>query len=75
MDGKSRCGETVSGNRRIVGMKRFLALATGVFLLIGFISSAQAAIKIEIAEVQNGAAYIQGNVHKKALRSPGMGML
>jgi hypothetical protein len=56
-------------------MKRFLGLATGVFLLIGFISSAQAAIKIEIAEVQNGAAYIQGNVHKKALRSPGMGML
>ena len=42
-------------------MKRFLGLATGVFLLIGFISSAQAAIKIEIAEVQNGAAYVKGN--------------
>src|SRR5215510_8213093 len=42
-------------------MKRFLGLATGVFILIGFISSAQAAIKIEIAEVQNGAAYVKGN--------------
>src|SRR5262245_7754644 len=40
-------------------MKRFLGLATGVFL-IGFVSSAEAAIKIEIAEVQNGAAFVQG---------------
>src|SRR5215471_17721309 len=46
-------------------MKRFLGLAVGVFLLIGFISSAQAAIKIEIAEVQNGAAYVQGNGAQK----------
>src|SRR5262249_3439758 len=42
-------------------MKRFLGLAVGVFLLIGFISSAEAVIKIEVAEVQNGAAFIQGN--------------
>src|SRR5262249_61526865 len=42
-------------------MKRFLGLATGVLLLIGFTASAQAAIKIEIAEVQNGAAYVKGN--------------
>jgi len=46
-------------------MKKFLGLATGVFLLIGFISSAQAAIKIEIAEVQNGAAYIPGERAQK----------
>src|SRR5262245_46560889 len=42
-------------------MKGFLGLATGVFLLIGFTSSAQAAIKIEIAEVQNGFAFVKGN--------------
>src|SRR5215831_8430855 len=41
-------------------MKGFLGLA-GVFILIGFISSAQAAIKIEIAEVQNGFAFVTGN--------------
>ena len=35
-------------------MKRFLGLATGVFLLIGFTSSGQA-INIDVAEVQNGA--------------------
>jgi hypothetical protein len=42
-------------------MKTFLGLAVGVFLLIGFISSAEAAIKIEIAEVQNGFAFVKGN--------------
>jgi len=31
--GKSRWRETVSADRRIVGMKGFLGLATGVFLL------------------------------------------
>src|SRR5215813_6875867 len=40
-------------------MKRFLGLATGVFLLIGFISSVHA-INIDVAEVQNGSAFVQG---------------
>src|SRR5215467_6594184 len=42
-------------------MKRFLGLAVGVFLVIGFISSAEAVIKIETATMQNGVAFIQGN--------------
>src|SRR5262245_16585313 len=42
-------------------MKTFLSLAVGVFLLIGFVSSADAAIKIETAMVENGVAFIQGN--------------
>src|SRR5215510_16581139 len=42
-------------------MKRFLGLATGVFLVIGFISSAEAVIKIETATMQNGVAFVQGN--------------
>src|SRR5215831_10404550 len=41
-------------------MKRFLGLATGVFLLIGFTSSAQA-INIDVAEVQNDAAVVAGS--------------
>src|SRR4030095_5129806 len=40
-------------------MKTFLGLAVGVFLVIGFISSAEA-ISIDVAEVQNGAAFVQG---------------
>ena len=42
-------------------MKRFLGFAVGVFLVIGFISSAEAVIKIETATMQNGVAFIQGN--------------
>src|SRR5262245_16913851 len=42
-------------------MKGFLSLAVGVFLVIGFISSAQAVIKIETATMQNGIALVQGS--------------
>jgi len=52
-------GETVSGNRRIFSVKRFLGLVIGVFFLIGFASLTEA-ITIDVAEVQNGAAYVQG---------------
>ena len=41
-------------------MKRFLGLAIGLFLVIGFRSSAEA-IQIKIAEVQNGVAFIKGS--------------
>ncbi len=41
-------------------MKKFLGLAVGLFLVVGF-SSAAEAIKIKIAEVQNGIAFIKGN--------------
>jgi Protein of unknown function (DUF1566) len=47
-------------------MKRFLGLAIGVCLLIGFVSSAEATIRINVAEVQNGAAFIQGNATRKS---------
>src|SRR5215471_18842580 len=40
-------------------MKRFLGLAVGVFLMIAFVSSAQA-INIDVAEVQNGAGVVAG---------------
>ena len=40
-------------------MKRFLGLAIGLFSVIGFASSAEA-INIDVAEVQNGAAFVQG---------------
>jgi len=40
-------------------MKRFLRLAIGLFLVIGFTSSAEA-INIDVAEVQNGVAFVQG---------------
>src|SRR5215831_9628931 len=40
-------------------MKRFLGLAVGIFLVIVFISSAEA-INIDVAEVQNGAAVVAG---------------
>src|SRR5262245_56194308 len=42
-------------------MERFLGLALGVFLLIGFTSPADAVIKLETATMQNGVAFIQGN--------------
>src|SRR5262245_39263605 len=42
-------------------MKTFLSLAVGVFLVIVFVSSADAVIKIETAMMQNGVAFIQGN--------------
>ena len=40
-------------------MKGFLGLAVGVFLLMGFGSSTEA-ITIDIAEVQNGVAFLRG---------------
>jgi hypothetical protein len=40
-------------------MKRFLRLAIGLFSVIGFTSSAEA-INIDVAEVQNGGAFVQG---------------
>jgi hypothetical protein len=40
-------------------MKRFLGLAIGLFSVIGFTSSAEA-INIDVAEVQNGVAFVQG---------------
>ena len=39
-------------------MKRFLGLPVGVFLLIGFVSSAEA-INIDVAPVQNGVAFVE----------------
>ena len=42
-------------------MQKFLAVTLGVFLVISFVSSAEAAIKIEAAMVQNGVAFIQGS--------------
>ena len=42
-------------------MKRFLGLAVGVFLVIVFVSPAEAVIKLETATMQNGVAFIQGN--------------
>src|SRR5437773_10855522 len=47
-------------------MKRFLGFAIGLFLVIGFISSAEAAIRIKVAEVQNGAAFIRGSTEKSS---------
>ena len=41
-------------------MKRFLGLAIGLFSVIGFTSSADA-IRIKVAEVQNGVAFIKGS--------------
>src|SRR5215510_3311675 len=41
-------------------MKRFSGLL-GLFLLIGFVAPAEAAITLEVAEVQNGFAFIKGN--------------
>ena len=40
-------------------MKRFLGFGIGLFLVIGFTSSAKA-INIDVAEVQNGLAFVQG---------------
>ena len=40
-------------------MKRFLGLAIGLFSVIGFVSSAEA-INIDVADVQNGSAVVQG---------------
>jgi hypothetical protein len=47
-------------------MKRFLGLPVGVFLLIGFVSSAEATIQVKVAEVQNGAAFIRGTAEKSS---------
>jgi hypothetical protein len=47
-------------------MKRFLGLAIGLFLAIGFTSSAEATIRIKVAEVQNGTAFIQGSAEKRS---------
>jgi hypothetical protein len=42
-------------------MKRLFGVTVALAISAAFLSSAQAAIKIEIAEVQNGFAYIKGN--------------
>ena len=42
-------------------MKRILGATVALAMLAILISSAQAAIKIEIAEVQNGFAFVKGN--------------
>ena len=42
-------------------MKRLFGLTVALAISAAFLSCAQAAIKIEIAEVQNGFAYIKGN--------------
>ena len=42
-------------------MKRIFGATVALAILAAFLSSAQAAIKIEIAEVQNGFAFIKGN--------------
>src|SRR5262249_33933161 len=41
-------------------MKRFSGLL-GLFLLMGFVAPAEGAINLEVAEVQNGFAFIKGN--------------
>ena len=46
-------------------MKRFLGLAIGLFLVIGFTSSAEA-IQIKIGEVQNGVAFIKGDAEERS---------
>jgi hypothetical protein len=57
--GKSRERETISQQEETL-MKRFLGLAIGLFSVIGFTSSADA-IRIKVAEVQNGVAFIKGS--------------
>jgi Protein of unknown function (DUF1566) len=42
-------------------MKRIFGVTVALAMLAVFLSSAQAAIKIEIAEVQNGFAFVKGN--------------
>jgi hypothetical protein len=42
-------------------MKRILVATVALAILAVFLSSAQAVIKIEVAEVQNGVAFIKGN--------------
>ena len=42
-------------------MKNIFSTTVALAILVVFLSSAQAAIKIEIAEVQNGSAFIKGN--------------
>jgi hypothetical protein len=58
----------LSGKRKIfyetegaTDMKRIFVATVTLAILAVFLSSAQAAIKIEIAEVQNGFAFIKGN--------------
>jgi hypothetical protein len=47
-------------------MKRIFGATVALAILAVFLSSAQAAIKIEIAEVQNGFAFIKGNGAQKS---------
>jgi hypothetical protein len=51
-------------------MKKFLGLAIGLFLVlflvVGFTSSAEPTIRIKVAEVQNGVAFIRGSAEKKS---------
>jgi len=46
-------------------MKRILGITVMLGMLALYVSSAEAAIKIEIAEVQNGAASVKGNGAQK----------
>ena len=46
-------------------MKRLSGLLLGLLLPIGFVASAGAAINLEVAEVQNGFAFISGK-HNQA---------
>ena len=46
-------------------MKRILGITVILGMLALYVSSAEAAIKIEIAEVQNGAASVKGNGAQK----------
>jgi hypothetical protein len=50
--------QRIPAGKRLV--RKFLAVTLGVFLVITFVSSAEAAVKIEAAMVQNGVAFIQG---------------
>jgi hypothetical protein len=47
-------------------MKRIFVATVALAILAVFVSSAQAVIKIEVAEVQNGVAFIKGSGAQKS---------
>jgi hypothetical protein len=47
-------------------VKNIFSATLALIVLAMFVSSAQAAIKIEIAEVQNGSAFVKGNGAQKS---------
>ena len=59
--GAEEVAKIVTQREGITDMKKILGTTVALAVLAIFISSAQAAIKIETAWVQNGVAYIQGN--------------